>query len=357
MKDTPILQFGTSRFLQAHVDLMISEALEGGQAAGPITVVQSSGDASRSERLAALADPSGFPVRIRGLKDGQRIDVEKRVTSIRHAMSTATDWDALCDLFDDEVRYVVSNTGDTGFDPQASDTADRFDQSMSFPAKLRLLLRHRFRSGAAPITIMPAELISRNGDVLRDRVLEIAAGDAKPFRDWLAKDVIWTNSLVDRIVSAPIEPAGAIAEPYALWAIEAQQGLVPPCRHPDIDVVPSLADVSAKKLFLLNLPHTLMADRWLKEGRYADETVRDFLSHGAARDWLQDVMATEVLPAFENAGGNCYWQGCLERFDNPFLDHKLSDIAQNHSAKVDRRVRAFLNWSGRPCPTLAQAAQ
>ena len=35
----PILQFGTSRFLQAHVDLFVSEALERGEAAGKIAFI------------------------------------------------------------------------------------------------------------------------------------------------------------------------------------------------------------------------------------------------------------------------------------------------------------------------------
>lgn len=39
MSVTPIVRFGTSRFLQAHADLFISEALKGGRAVGPITVV------------------------------------------------------------------------------------------------------------------------------------------------------------------------------------------------------------------------------------------------------------------------------------------------------------------------------
>ena len=47
MSITPILQFGTSRFLQAHADLFISEALARGEALGPVTVVQSSGDAGK----------------------------------------------------------------------------------------------------------------------------------------------------------------------------------------------------------------------------------------------------------------------------------------------------------------------
>ena len=57
MTTTPILQFGTSRFLQAHVDLFVSEALARGEALGTITLVQSSGDPARRSRLEALAAP------------------------------------------------------------------------------------------------------------------------------------------------------------------------------------------------------------------------------------------------------------------------------------------------------------
>ena len=35
------------------------------------------------------------------------------------------------------------------------------------------------------------------------------------------------------------------------------------------------------------------------------------------------------------------WSGFL----NPFLDHRLADIAQNHAVKVERRIVAFLAWT------------
>jgi len=68
---TPILQFGTSRFLQAHVDLFISQALGNGQALGKVTVVQTTGSADSAERVQALASGAGYPVRIQGLDNGQ----------------------------------------------------------------------------------------------------------------------------------------------------------------------------------------------------------------------------------------------------------------------------------------------
>ena len=66
---------------------------------------------------------------------------------------------------------------------------------------------------------------------------------------------LWVNSLVDRIVSEPLEPLGAVAEPYALWAIENRPGLEPPCRHADVVVTDDLKRYERLKLFLLNLGH------------------------------------------------------------------------------------------------------
>jgi len=44
----PILQFGTGRFLQAHVDLFVSQALARGEALGGIAVVQTTSSVQSS---------------------------------------------------------------------------------------------------------------------------------------------------------------------------------------------------------------------------------------------------------------------------------------------------------------------
>ena len=43
----------------------------------------------------------------------------------------------------------------------------------------------------------------------------------------------------------------------------------------------------------------------------------------------------------------------LERFENPFLNHRVSDIAQNHAIKLERRVRDFIAWARESNPSLA----
>jgi tagaturonate reductase len=350
---TPILQFGTSRFLQAHADLFVSEAMDEGTALGPITVVQTSGDPSRAGRLAALAVASGFPVVIRGLADGIPIVREVRVRSVARALTTGTDWDEVTRVFVEEAQIVLSNTGDRGYMVPEGDRLDPVPQS--FPMKLLALLLSRYRSGGRPLTILPCELITRNGDVLKYLVLQLAGRHAPDigFLTWLNGSVVWANTLVDRIVSEPIEPAGAIAEPYALWVIEGQSGLVLPCRHPCIRLVEDLMPYEKLKLHILNLGHTVLAHRWLKDGRPATECVREILADETIRFELEAIYREEVIPGFASHGlgaeAETYVETTLDRFLNPYLDHRLRDIAQHHAEKIVRRLADFRSW----CPDQA----
>jgi len=346
MSITPILQFGTSRFLQAHADLFISEALDSNSAMGPITVVQSSGNAERARRLAALADPDGYTVRVEGLVDGVAVQQESRVTSVRRALSTEKDWEEIKRIFVEEVEVVLSNTGDQGYLSAPADEVRTYNQSMSFPAKLTLLLHARFAARRGGLQVMPTELIAENGRVLREHVLRVARHYSSEFADWVSTQVLFVNSLVDRIVSEPIEPAGAVAEPYALWAIEDAPGLRVPCSHPCVQVVEDLSAIERRKLYILNLGHTYLVARWLRDGR-RQIYVKDMMSDPVMRDDLEVLYREEVLPVFVAAGDNDavpYVATTLDRFANPFLAHKLSDIAQSHEQKLERRLRAFVDW-------------
>lgn len=349
MKITPIVQFGTSRFLQAHADLFVSEALERGEALGKITVVQTTGSAERAGRLKALAVPGGFPVIVRGIVEGTEIDRIQQVTSVARALSTASDWEAIKHIVATEAEVLISNTGDTGYAIGSDDLETEIPAS--FPGKLLILLHERYRAGGKPITVLPCELISRNGDTLKAVILRLQAARVADsgFAQWLEIQVIWGNTLVDRIVSEPLDPAGAVAEPYALWAIEAQPGLKPPCKHPCILVVDNLTPYEKLKLHILNLGHTVLADIWLKAGRPQDETVKAILKDPDVFATLMEIYETEVIPGFaaKNLGSEAasYVALTLDRFRNPFLDHRIRDIANHHAEKITRRLADFRAWS------------
>ena len=354
---TTVIQFGTSRFLQAHADLFLSE----GTPARVITVVQTSGDAGRSRRLAALAAQEGYPVRIRGLLDGRLIDETRMVTSVRRCLSAATDWDEVKRVFVEEAAFVLSNTGDAGFESRPEDGEADYRPAMSFPAKLYHLLAARHAAGAGPVVVMPMELVVDNGAVLRRAVLAVARrqGADDGLVSYIEDGIVWANSLVDRIVSAPIEPAGAVAEPYALWAIEKGPGVVAPCAHPAILMVDDLKEIERLKLHILNLGHTALVDLWLRQGGGGDPIVREFIARPEVMAELAALYRDEVLPVFVHLGqgeaAERYLAVTLERFANPCLDHRLADIAQNHAQKVERRIGAFLNLARRAGYTRPQA--
>ena len=346
-----IIQFGTSRFLQAHVDLFVHEARMGGQDIGPITVVKTTSGSERSGRVAAFRRPGGFPVRIQGYRGDRIVDETIQVTSVDGALEADADWARVADLFAGEADIVVSNVGDRGYEIGDADLAAPPAAGMaaaSFPAKLLQLLLARHEAGGRPLTLLPCELVPSNGAVLRQHVASLAAAwkTSVAFGQWLKESVVFTDTLVDRIVSAAIEPIGAVAEPYALWAIRGESAQL---AHPAIVVTPDLEPMERLKLHILNLGHTWVAETWMKEKRPEKETVKEILADPRVRERLDAIYAEEVLPGFAahemESEAKEYVAVTFGRFLNPFLEHRIADIAQNHAVKAQRRIGAFIDWA------------
>ena len=126
-----------------------------------------------------------------------------------------------------------------------------------------------------------------------------------------------------------------------------------PFTHPAVRVVDDLKVTERLKLFLLNLPHTCLAERWLADGRRKDETVREIVADPKIRAWLDALYDEEILPVFAAAGiaeAPAYRATVIDRFLNPFLDHRLSDIIMNHRDKKERRIGGFIAWASEVAP-------
>jgi tagaturonate reductase len=342
----PILQFGTSRFLQAHVDLFVSQALAEGEAVGRIAVVRTTSSEESRKRLDAFSMDKPYIVRVKGLAGGKIVDESVEVTSVGAGFDALTQWDEVERLFN-AARCAVSNTADRGYETDPGDRPDA-GPPKSFPAKLAKLLLARHRAGAEPITLFPCELTPANGKVLRGVVLGVLDRWEVPAsaRRWIEEECVWVNSLVDRIVSEPLEPLGAVAEPYALWAIEDQPGLELPCRHLAIVATGDLKPYERLKLFILNLGHTYLAEIWKRDGGPPSVSVREAMADRPTRAKLDQLYDMEVLPVFAGIGmreeADAYRATVIERFCNPFLDHRLAEIFINHDAKKRRRFGALI---------------
>jgi tagaturonate reductase len=66
------------------------------------------------------------------------------------------------------------------------------------------------------------------------------------------------------------------------------------------------------------------------------------------RSRLTAIYDEEVVPGFGRRSLGIeaarYVAATFERLMNPFLDHRLADIAQNHPVKLRNRIQAFFEW-------------
>jgi tagaturonate reductase len=336
-----ILQFGSGNFLRAFVDLFVSET-----AFDEVVVVQSTG----TDRAEALNRARGrYHVAVQGLQDGVVVDRTVEVNSIRGALPATSGWAEVEVLAcAPDLRWIVSNTTEAGFVLDDGEAVDGLPPR-SFPAKLLRLLMLRYDAGLPGIRILPCELIEGNGDRLRALVLEQACrwGLRPALMDWITDGCHWANSLVDRIVPGPpavhpllgIDPLLVAAEPFALWAIESRVPVELP--HPAILTVPDIGPYALRKIRILNGLHSALVSRAMPLGI---GTVREAMEQPELRAWLEALLFEEIVPVLEGRVEDPpgFGRAVLERFENPFLEHRLSSIALHHDAKVRVRLRPTL---------------
>lgn len=350
-----ILQFGAGRFLRGFFDRFASEAGRSGE----VVVVQST-PGRRAEFINDHAT-EGYPVAIRGLADGQRVDDVTTVTSLSRAIVAADDWAAvLAAACDPTLDLIVSNGTEAAYVLDE----DGGGVPATLPAKLAAVLVARNAAGCEPVTILPCELIERNADRLHELVLEQLTLDRQLDARGYVNACSWRCNLVDCIVSDVPEddplaenPLAVQAEPFALLAVE---GGPLPIEHPAIRPVDDLGPIALRKVRILNGVHTAMVAKFSAEhGDGSFETVQQALADDTARRWVRDVLFEEIVPtiAERTEDAETFAETTLERFANPFLSHKLADIALNHEAKLQTRlkptVEEFAEQFGRPPQRLA----
>jgi tagaturonate reductase len=171
----------------------------------------------------------------------------------------------------------------------------------------------------------------------------------------------WSVTLVDRIVTTPPadlpqsagDPLAVAAEPYASWIVElphesGRSATVP--AHPAVHRVTDVTPYALRKIRILNGAHTALVARSRGLPHWY---VREAIADRAIASWLEDLLREEVVPALGERidEGQCFVTDVLERFRNPFVDHRLADIAVDHAVKISTRLmptyREYLDRFGR----------
>ncbi len=330
--------------MRAFADMFVHQANLDGQNIGSICLVQS----TDSERARIFNEQHcRYHVAIRGLQDGERIDTVEEVTAISKALTASNDWpEILKTARSPELKFLFSNTTEAGPALKEGDKPEDSPPS-SFPARLLVLLKERYDAGQGGLAIIPCELLELNADKLLNLVIEQAVlwEWNGMFLDWIQNDCVWLNSLVDRIVTDrpddyapfPEDRLLAVGEPYALWAVEQKQTPSPLPRHNAILLTPDVMPYFLRKVRILNGAHQALISKALPKGY---QTVLQAVSDPEIMQWLEALLFEEIVPTLEGRveEPELFARQTLERFSNPYLNHKLSEIAKNHLQKVQIRL-------------------
>ncbi|MCL2365144.1 MAG: tagaturonate reductase [Defluviitaleaceae bacterium] len=364
-KNIEIAQFGEGNFLRAFADEMIDAANKAEVFDGGVAIIKPIplGDLSKFE-----AQGLKYNVVLRGMQNGEAVVTHRRIDCICSVVDPYVDFSAYLGIARGEaLRFVISNTTEAGI---AFDAADAFENkpAHSFPGKLTQFLyeRYVFFAGAADkgLIVLPAELIEQNGSKLRDFVLDYIKLWALPdaFAAWVRDTCLFCNTLVDRIVSGyPADEAQELArtlpdgrddlmvvgEPFGLWVIaheryEAVQAAFP-LDKAGLPVV-FCADETpyrVRKVRLLNGAHTTMVFAAHLSGF---ETVGEAMADATMRAFVKRVLYDEIAPTVPLGiqEVRAFADSVIERFDNPFIKHRLLSIALNSVSKWKTRVMPTL---------------
>jgi tagaturonate reductase len=374
-----VIQFGEGNFLRGFVDWMLEHMNRQGLFQGRAVLVQP----IRQGLCQKLNEQDGlYTVLLRGTRGEAMTEACELVTSVSRCVDAYADFAGLLRCAEQpELRFVVSNPTEAGI---TTDAEDRLDArpSASFPGKLTQFLYARYRHFAGDpargMILLPCELIERNGDALLHAVLELSARWQLPeeFASWLRQSCVFANTLVDRIITGyPQDEAEALAqrlgyqddlivagELFHAWVIESPRSLEEelPLARAGLNVIwtHDLRPYRERKVRILNGAHTVIALAVFLAGK---DTVRESMLDPAFRAYVEgaiyeEILATLSLPAEELSS---FAASVLERFESPFIRHRLLSISLNSVSKYKARVLGTVldnqRKLGRSSPRLAFA--
>ena len=342
-----IIQFGEGGFLRGFVDWMIQKVNETTDFDGQVVVVQPI-EQGMCDMLSAQDC-----VYTHVCRGSEGVEV-KKIDVISRCVKPYEDWNAYMALAENaDFRFIVSNTTESGI---VYSDADKITDAppKTFPAKVTLLLKKRFDLGLPGFIFLPCELINRNGDNLKKCILQYAdlwnLGD--DFKNWVEKDNVFTNTLVDRINTG--YPKGEdlglgyednmanTSEFFHLWVIETDYDLASEINFAaaDLNVIitpDKLEMYRTRKVRILNGAHTSLVPYALLEGK---DTVKSCIDDPVMYEHIRKCVFDEIIPTLDlpKEELESYANSVLERFGNPYIKHYLSAIALNSVSKFKVRV-------------------
>nr|WP_138465754.1 mannitol dehydrogenase family protein [Poseidonocella sp. HB161398] len=217
-------------------------------------------------------------------------------------------------------------------------------------------LAMRRAAGTPPFTVLCCDNLPDNGRLLRGAAVDFARRTDPELAAWIAAEVAFPSTMVDRITPAATAETLAEAarltgcddlaaietEPFCQWVIEDDF----PTGRPAWEAAGAIftervADFEAMKLRMLNGTHSMLAYAGFHAGR---AFVRDVMADPALAALVRRHLAAAAatLPGIEGIDTAAYAAALAERFGNPAIAHQTFQIAMDGSEKMPQRIFSAL---------------
>jgi fructuronate reductase len=215
-------------------------------------------------------------------------------------------------------------------------------------------LRRRREAGTAPFTVLCCDNLPENGALVRAATIDFAQAVEPLLGDWIAAEVAFPSTMVDRITPAPtaatlaaaealtglVDLAAVETEPFTQWVIEDRF----PLGRPDWGAAGAIfaddvAPFEAMKLRMLNGSHSMLAYAGFHAGL---PVVRDVMADPALSRLVRRHLAAAAatLPPMPGIDLGRYADELATRFANPAIAHETFQIAMDGSEKLPQRIFA-----------------
>jgi mannitol 2-dehydrogenase len=210
------------------------------------------------------------------------------------------------------------------------------------------LVRRRTR-GIKPFTVMSCDNIQGNGHMAQQVFTAFARLRDPELGDWVAANVQFPNSMVDRITPVTTDEDRAqiserfgvedawpvVCEPFTQWVLEDKFTVGrPPFEDVGVQVVPDVVPYELMKLRLLNASHqALCYFGYLAGYRLVHEVAQDPLF----ANFLLDYMNREATPTLAPVPGidlDAYKLQLIERFSNAAVRDTVARLCARSSERI-----------------------
>lgn len=255
-----------------------------------------------------------------------------------------------------EKGYYLDNQGKLDFTaPEIEHDLENPNSPKSYIGFIMAGLRARKVKGLPPFSIIICDNLSNNGNLIKTAIMDFARHCDAQMLDYL-KDIQCPCTMVDSITPATDDALRAniaakigvkdnwpiARESFTQWVIEDfENSNEIDWQKIGVEITEDVKQYERAKLKILNGAHSSMAYFGILKGH---KNVYQTTQDKEIINFIKDMIFNEIIPLIDADFSLVnYANAVLKRFENPVIDHQITQIAWDGSKKLPVRLLQSIN--------------